>query len=72
MQTLYLSVALALIVLIMVFFVVDHILTFMNLQENVHAIAKHYLIDLSLGLIPFLHRQYFVTFLTHTVLLESL
>lgn len=52
-QGLYLSVMLSILIAIGGFFAVEPILTLMDLDTQVHLIAKHYLIGISLGLLPF-------------------
>ncbi|SEM12158.1 multidrug resistance protein, MATE family [Mesobacillus persicus] len=51
-QSLYLAVILSILVVVIGYFVLDPILTFMGLDSGVHRIAFHYLIGLSLGIIP--------------------
>ncbi|GAA4876646.1 MATE family efflux transporter [Paenibacillus vulneris] len=51
-QALYLSLLLAVVIVIAGGFVLNPILTGMNLEPAVHHIAKHYLIGLSIGIIP--------------------
>lgn len=51
-QGIYLSVALAILIVILGAFLLDPILNGMNLEPDVHMIAKHYLIALSFGIIP--------------------
>lgn len=51
-QALYLSLALAMIVILCGFFVLEPVLTIMNLAPAVHHISFHYLVGLSLGIIP--------------------
>ncbi|GAE35473.1 MATE family efflux transporter [Halalkalibacter akibai] len=51
-QGLYLSVLLAVLVVIGGFFFLEPLLVVMNLEQDVHYIAFHYLIGLSFGIIP--------------------
>lgn len=51
-QSLYLAVILSILVVVIGYFVLDAILTFMDLDSGVHRIAFHYLVGLSLGIIP--------------------
>lgn len=51
-QAIYLAVILALIVLALGVFLLNPLLNYMNLETEVHQIAKGYLIALSYGLIP--------------------
>ncbi|WP_347939712.1 MATE family efflux transporter [Peribacillus simplex] len=52
MQAIYLAVALALIILIIGAFSLNHVLSAMDLEDSVHMVAHDYLIALSLGIIP--------------------
>lgn len=51
-QALYLSIIIALTVVILGLFVLEPVLSIMKLDTAVHHIAKHYLIGLSFGIIP--------------------
>lgn len=51
-QALYLAVVLALLIVLAGYLFLNSILTFMGLAPEVHHIAFHYLIGLSLGIIP--------------------
>ncbi|MGB3890779.1 MAG: MATE family efflux transporter, partial [Priestia megaterium] len=51
-QGLYVSILMAIVIILIGFFVVDPILKGMNLEANVMRIAKQYLIALSFGIIP--------------------
>lgn len=51
-QGLYVSILMAVVIILIGFFVVDPILKGMNLEANVMRIAKQYLIALSFGIIP--------------------
>ncbi|MBM4763297.1 MATE family efflux transporter [Bacillus sp. B15-48] len=51
-QSFYLSIILALLVIVIGSFILDPILNVMNLDTNVHYIAFHYLVGLSIGIIP--------------------
>lgn len=51
-QALYLALVLSLIIMGIGSLVLDPILQFMNLDPEVHHIAKHYLIGLSIGIVP--------------------
>src|SRR5690625_3664886 len=51
-QALYLSIALALIIIVIGFFALNPILSLMELESEVKHIAKYYLISLSTGIVP--------------------
>ncbi|MBM7096190.1 MATE family efflux transporter [Bacillus sp. H-16] len=51
-QSVYLAMVLAVIVVALGFFALDHIMTFMNLTPEVTHISFHYLIGLSFGIVP--------------------
>lgn len=51
-QGIYLSVVLALIIILLGALLLDPILNSMNLEQSVHLVAKKYLIALSFGIIP--------------------
>ncbi|MBB5174685.1 MATE family efflux transporter [Texcoconibacillus texcoconensis] len=51
-QGVYLSIAIAAIVIILGYFVLDPILQAMSLEDSVRHVAKHYLIGLALGIVP--------------------
>jgi len=52
MQALYLSAAISAVLIVFGIFLVEPIFTFMDLDPEVHHIAKHFLIGLSFGIIP--------------------
>ncbi|MDQ0253968.1 MATE family multidrug resistance protein [Evansella vedderi] len=52
LQGLYLAVLISVAVIIIGYYVLDPILLFMSLEEEVAYIAKHYLIGLAIGIIP--------------------
>lgn len=51
-QAIYVSIGLAIIILLIGFFALDPILNMMDLEQNVRHIAKYYLVALSTGIIP--------------------
>lgn len=51
MQALYLSVILAIIVILIGGMILEPVLSFMDLEPGVHHVAKHYLIGLSTGIV---------------------
>ncbi|MBU9722910.1 MULTISPECIES: MATE family efflux transporter [Bacillaceae] len=51
-QGMYLAIAISVTVVLIGYFVLDPILAFMSLEQEVAHIAKHYLIGLILGIIP--------------------
>ncbi|WP_404332830.1 MATE family efflux transporter [Mesobacillus maritimus] len=51
-QAFYLAIILSFMVVVAGFFALDPILTLMNLDPEVHRIAFHYLIGLSIGVVP--------------------
>ncbi|MDC3416967.1 MATE family efflux transporter [Aquibacillus salsiterrae] len=51
-QSIYLSIALGVVVFVAGIFLLDPILTLMDLDRAVHRIAFHYLVGLSIGIIP--------------------
>ncbi|RNA69994.1 MATE family efflux transporter [Alteribacter keqinensis] len=51
-QSVYLAMVLAVLVVVLGFFALDHIMTFMNLTPEVIHISFHYLIGLSFGIVP--------------------
>ena len=51
-QSLYLAIAISLLVILIGIISVDFILTYMDLEPEVHRIALHYLLGLSFGILP--------------------
>ncbi|HZG70760.1 MAG TPA: MATE family efflux transporter, partial [Chondromyces sp.] len=51
-QGLYAAVALAIVIFILGAVTLDPVLSFMNLEDNVHRVAREYLIALSFGIVP--------------------
>lgn len=51
-QGIYAAIALSIFVIVIGYFILDPLLHFMNLEDDVRYVAKHYLVGISFGIIP--------------------